>query len=86
MAARTLPLSLEEFHALYDGAKPAYEYWQADRRPRLMNEQQEVRAQIGRPTGQLGLMHADRGAMSCVGRVFSKGCWNSANLQIAGVK
>ena len=28
MAARTLPLSLDEFHRLYDGAKPAYEYWQ----------------------------------------------------------
>ncbi len=28
MAAQPLPLSLEEFHALYDGAKPAYEYWQ----------------------------------------------------------
>jgi len=27
MAAQTLPLSLEEFHRLYDGAKPAYEYW-----------------------------------------------------------
>src|SRR5581483_9341989 len=27
MAARLLPLSLEEFHKLYDGAKPAYEYW-----------------------------------------------------------
>jgi Uma2 family endonuclease len=27
MAAQTLPLSLEEFHKLYDGAKPAYEYW-----------------------------------------------------------
>jgi Uma2 family endonuclease len=27
MAARSLPLSLEEFHSLYDGAKPAYEYW-----------------------------------------------------------
>jgi Uma2 family endonuclease len=27
MSAQTLPLSLEEFHKLYDGAKPAYEYW-----------------------------------------------------------
>jgi Uma2 family endonuclease len=27
MAARSLPLSLEEFHSLYDDAKPAYEYW-----------------------------------------------------------
>lgn len=27
MAAHPLPLSLEEFHRLYDGAKPAYEYW-----------------------------------------------------------
>lgn len=27
MAAQVLPLSLKEFHALYDGAKPAYEYW-----------------------------------------------------------
>ena len=27
MAARPLPLSVEEFHRLYDGAKPAYEYW-----------------------------------------------------------
>ncbi len=27
MAAHTLPLSLEEFHKLHDGAKPAYEYW-----------------------------------------------------------
>ena len=27
MAAQTSPLSLTEFHKLYDGAKPAYEYW-----------------------------------------------------------
>jgi Uma2 family endonuclease len=27
MAAQSLPLSLEEFHRRYDGAKPAYEYW-----------------------------------------------------------
>lgn len=27
MAAQTSPLTLEEFHRLYDGAKPAYEYW-----------------------------------------------------------
>jgi Uma2 family endonuclease len=27
MAAQPLPLSLEEFHRLYDGAKPAYDYW-----------------------------------------------------------
>ena len=27
MAARPLPLTLEEFHTLYDGAKPAFEYW-----------------------------------------------------------
>lgn len=27
MAAQSQPLSLEEFHRLYDGAKPAYEYW-----------------------------------------------------------
>jgi Uma2 family endonuclease len=27
MAAQPVPLNLEEFHALYDGAKPAYEYW-----------------------------------------------------------
>jgi len=27
MAAQSLPLTLEDFHKLYDGAKPAYEYW-----------------------------------------------------------
>ena len=27
MAAQTLPLSLDEFHKRYDGAKPAFEYW-----------------------------------------------------------
>jgi Uma2 family endonuclease len=27
MAAQLLPLSLQEFHKRYDGAKPAYEYW-----------------------------------------------------------
>jgi Uma2 family endonuclease len=27
VAAQPQPLSLEEFHRLYDGAKPAYEYW-----------------------------------------------------------
>ena len=27
MAAQPLPLSIHEFHKLYDGAKPAYEYW-----------------------------------------------------------
>jgi Uma2 family endonuclease len=27
MAAQPLPLTLEEFHRLYDGGKPAYEYW-----------------------------------------------------------
>ena len=27
MAAQLSPLSLEDFHKLYDGAKPAYEYW-----------------------------------------------------------
>ena len=27
MAAQPSPLSLEEFHALHDGAKPAFEYW-----------------------------------------------------------
>jgi Uma2 family endonuclease len=27
MAAHPLPLTAEEFHRLYDGAKPAYEYW-----------------------------------------------------------
>jgi Uma2 family endonuclease len=27
MAAQLSPLSLEEFHKLYDGAKPACEYW-----------------------------------------------------------
>jgi Uma2 family endonuclease len=27
MAAQLSPLSLEDFHRLYDGAKPAYEYW-----------------------------------------------------------
>jgi Uma2 family endonuclease len=27
MAAQLSPLSLEEFHSLYDGAKPAYEFW-----------------------------------------------------------
>jgi Uma2 family endonuclease len=27
MAAQPLPLTLEEFHTLYDGAKPAFEYW-----------------------------------------------------------
>ena len=27
MAAQPLPLSVQEFHRLYDRAKPAYEYW-----------------------------------------------------------
>jgi Uma2 family endonuclease len=27
VAAQLSPLSLEDFHKLYDGAKPAYEYW-----------------------------------------------------------
>lgn len=27
MAAQAIPLSVDEFHKLYDGAKPAYEYW-----------------------------------------------------------
>lgn len=27
MAAQVLPLAVEEFHKLYDGARPAYEYW-----------------------------------------------------------
>jgi Uma2 family endonuclease len=27
MSAATSPLSLEEFHRLYDGVKPYYEYW-----------------------------------------------------------
>ena len=27
MAAQPVPLSLELFHSLYDGTKPAYEYW-----------------------------------------------------------
>lgn len=27
MAAQPKPLSVQEFHRLYDGAKPAYEYW-----------------------------------------------------------
>jgi len=27
MAAQSTPLTVEEFHRLYDGAKPAYEYW-----------------------------------------------------------
>jgi Uma2 family endonuclease len=27
MAAQPLPLSIQEFHKLYDGAKPAYEFW-----------------------------------------------------------
>lgn len=27
MAAQLSPLSIQEFHQLYDGAKPAYEYW-----------------------------------------------------------
>lgn len=27
MAAQPLPLSVEEFHRQYDGAKPAYDYW-----------------------------------------------------------
>jgi Uma2 family endonuclease len=27
MAAQSVPLSLEEFHRQYDGAKPAYHYW-----------------------------------------------------------
>lgn len=27
MAAQSLPLSLEEFHKIYSGAKPAYEFW-----------------------------------------------------------
>ena len=27
MSAQTAPLTLEEFHRLYDGAKPPYEYW-----------------------------------------------------------
>ena len=35
MAAQPEALTLEEFHKLYDGAKPAYEYWygQAFRKP-----------------------------------------------------
>ena len=35
MAAQPEALTLEEFHKLYDGAKPAYEYWygQALRKP-----------------------------------------------------
>ena len=27
MASQPSPLTIEEFHKLYDGAKPAYEYW-----------------------------------------------------------
>lgn len=27
MAAQPSPLTIQEFHKLYDGAKPAYEYW-----------------------------------------------------------
>jgi Uma2 family endonuclease len=27
MATQSAPLTLEEFHRLYDGRKPAYEYW-----------------------------------------------------------
>lgn len=27
MATQSAPLSLDEFHRLYDGCKPAYEYW-----------------------------------------------------------
>ena len=27
MSAQTAPLTLEEFHRLYDGTKPPYEYW-----------------------------------------------------------
>jgi hypothetical protein len=27
MSAATSPLSLEEFHRLYDGVKPYHEYW-----------------------------------------------------------
>jgi Uma2 family endonuclease len=30
MAAQSRPLTLEQFHALYDGAKPAFEYWHGD--------------------------------------------------------
>lgn len=35
MAAQPTPLTIEEFHRLYDGAKPAYEYWfgEAIRKP-----------------------------------------------------
>jgi Uma2 family endonuclease len=36
MAAQPAALTLEEFHRLYDGAKPVYEYWhgEAIRKPR----------------------------------------------------
>jgi Uma2 family endonuclease len=27
MAAQPVPLTIQDFHRLYDGAKPAYEYW-----------------------------------------------------------
>jgi Uma2 family endonuclease len=39
MAAQPVPLSVEEFHRLYDGAKPAYEYWfgQAIQKPMPTN-------------------------------------------------
>ncbi len=39
MAAQPVPLSVEEFHRLYDGAKPAYEYWfgQAIQKPPANN-------------------------------------------------
>lgn len=39
MAANPVPLTVEEFHQLYDGAKPAYEYWfgQAIQKPMPTN-------------------------------------------------
>lgn len=39
MAAQASPLTIEEFHKLYDGAKPAYEYWfgQAIQKPMPTN-------------------------------------------------
>jgi Uma2 family endonuclease len=30
MAAQPLPLSIEEFHRKFDGAKPAYDYWRGE--------------------------------------------------------
>jgi len=34
MSASTTPLTLEEFHRLYDGVKPNHEYWFGEARPK----------------------------------------------------